>query len=100
MSTDEGIRFIERLKSVYGDAVEMTDERGKSRTWSLVAEFEYRGRAYAVLQPGEGPDVAEPDLFRIVPEGDNGWQLETIDDDEEWEDVMERYDEIAFADQF
>lgn len=93
------IQFIDRLKSVYGDSIEITDERGVSRVLSLTAEFEYRKRAYAVLLP-EGGREAEPDLFRIVRGDADQWQLESIDDDDEWEEVMERYDEVAYRDEF
>ncbi|MCE5171756.1 DUF1292 domain-containing protein [Paenibacillus profundus] len=99
MNESLDIQFIDRLKSVYGDSIEMTDDRGEIRVLSLAAEFEYRNRAYAVLLP-EGERDAEPDLFRIVQGDAEQWQLESINDDDEWEEVMERYDEVAYRDAF
>ncbi|UHA75829.1 DUF1292 domain-containing protein [Paenibacillus sp. 481] len=77
----------------------MTDEQGKGREYTLVAEFKLRDKAYAVLLPTGAKD-AEPDLFQVVADGDGGFELESITDDEEWEEVMELYDEHAYADEF
>ncbi|MGZ9584799.1 DUF1292 domain-containing protein [Paenibacillus marinisediminis] len=97
MAEREGIQFIDRLSTAYGSSLEMTDEQGQTRTYDLLAEFEYNGSAYAVVQAADGEEDA--DVLRITPDQNGGWQLETIEEDEEWEDVMEQYDEMAFSEE-
>ncbi|WP_151737773.1 DUF1292 domain-containing protein ['Paenibacillus yunnanensis' Narsing Rao et al. 2020] len=86
--------WISRLKDIYGETVELEDEQGRSSVYTIVAEFEIGARAYAVLA-GSGKD-AEQELMRIVVSPDGQPELESIEDDEEWEDVSELYDELTF----
>lgn len=86
--------WTSRLKETYGDAVELEDEQGKSSVYDIIAEFEVGGRGYAVLK-GAAKDV-EYEILRIVDSSDGTPELETIMDDEEWEDISELYDEMTF----
>lgn len=95
MAEQGTIQFIDRLSVAYGNSLEMTDEQGQTRIYDLLAEFEYNGSGYAVVQRADSNE--EPDVLRIAAVAGGGWQLETIEDDEEWEDVMERYDEMAYS---
>ncbi|WP_379136165.1 DUF1292 domain-containing protein [Paenibacillus sp. sgz500958] len=94
-SADQAV-WTSRLKEAYGEAVELEDESGKASIYNIVAEFEVSGRAYAVLQ---GPGVGEPEILRIVVSPSGLPELETIVDDEEWEDVSELFDELTFSDE-
>lgn len=97
MSEAVQLKFIDELSKQYGSALEMTDEEGKSRFFDLLAEFEFDGHSYAIVQDQEGQ--YEPEALRMVKEEQGTWQLETIDSDEEWEEVMEAYDEVAYSEE-
>lgn len=92
-SADRAI-WTSRLKEAFGESVELEEENGKSSVYDIIAEFEVSGRGYAVLQPARAG--AEPELLRLVLSPDGVPELESIEDDEEWEDVMELYDEMTF----
>ncbi len=85
--------WTSKLKEVYGETVELEDEQGKSSVYDIIAEFEVGGRAYAVLA-GSGRE-AEQEILRIVVSPNGVPELESIVDDEEWEDVSELYDELT-----
>lgn len=95
MAEQEAIQFIDRLSTAYGNTLEMTDDEGKTQAYDLLAEFELNGNGYAIVQSVSGDD--EPFALRITADPAGGWQLETIEEDEEWEDVMEQYDEMAYS---
>ena len=97
MAEREEIQYIDRLSATYGNSLEMTDEEGNSLVYDLLAEFEWNGSAYAVVQLADSDD--DPDVLRITADGNGGWQLETIEEDEEWEEVVELYDEMAYSDE-
>ncbi|SMG09084.1 DUF1292 domain-containing protein [Paenibacillus aquistagni] len=97
MSEAVQLKFIDELSKQYGSALEMTDEEGKSRFFDLLAEFEVDGHSYAIVQDQEGQ--YEPEALRMVKDEHGTWQLETIDSDEEWEEVMEAYDEVAYSEE-
>jgi uncharacterized protein YrzB (UPF0473 family) len=90
--TQEGL-----LRNAYGDDIILYDEQGGSTVYRLLAEFVYGNYTYAVLQSEElkkeDEDVA---IFRIVENAEQQYELETIEDDEEWETVSELYDEMMF----
>ena len=91
-SADKAV-WKSKLKEAYGEAVELEDEQGKSSVYDIIAEFEIEGRGYAVLgSPGAG----EHEILRIVVSPDGLPELESIVDDEEWEDISELYDEMTF----
>lgn len=83
------------LRNVYGDDIILLDEQNESVVYHLVMEFEHEDRKYAVLQSDDMQKDDEVELFRIA-QSEDGYELETIDDDDEWETVSELYDELAF----
>lgn len=91
----KGITQIDVLRNAYGDDIILMDEQDESVVFRIVTEFEYEGRKYAVLQSDDMQKDDEVELFRIAQK-DDGYELETIDDDDEWETVSELYDELAF----
>lgn len=93
LSADQAV-WTSRLKEVYGETVELEDEQGKSSVYDIIAEFEVGDRGYAVLK-GSSKD-AEHEILRIVNSQDGLPELESIVDDEEWEDISEIYDELTF----
>lgn len=88
--------WTSRLKETYGENIELEEEDGRSSVYHIAAEFEVGGRGYAVLE-SEGPE-SETEIFRIIVSEDGVPELESIADDDEWEDVSELYDELTFPD--
>ncbi|MBT2288681.1 DUF1292 domain-containing protein [Paenibacillus albidus] len=88
------VEWTSKLKDAYGETVELEDEQGKSSVYNIIAEFEVGDHGYAVL--GTSGTGAEHEILRIVVSPDGIPELESIMDDEEWEDISELYDELTF----
>lgn len=71
----------------------ITDEDGVDHEMIMVYTFETENRNYAVLLEKDEPE-AEGLIFRIEEEGDDVY-LVTIDEDAEWERVVEVYNRLA-----
>lgn len=84
------------LKDVFGDHVELIAEDGSAQVFRIKAEFELGGAVYAALQSDEMEADDEVEFLRVRQE-DGEPQLETIEDDEEWEAASEAYDDLQFA---
>lgn len=85
-----------QLREAYGDDIILYDDREQSVVYKLLAEFQLGNQAYAVLQHERAKPDDEPELFRVTSGEDGELELETIDDDDEWENVSELYDEMTF----
>jgi uncharacterized protein YrzB (UPF0473 family) len=87
-----------RLRESYGEEIVLTEDGKETPSvHRVVMEFDVGGRSYAVLQPEDerSEDAGEYLLFRIKSSGDGEYEIETIDDDDEWEDVSELVDEMT-----
>lgn len=87
---------IRSLRDAYGSDIILFDEQEESTIYHILYEFSLGDRAYAVLQPEQMDDEDEPLLYRIGRNENGEPELETIDDEDEWETVSEIYDEWAF----
>nr|WP_207952105.1 DUF1292 domain-containing protein [Paenibacillus turpanensis] len=83
------------LKDSFGNEIILFDEQGESTAYRILAEFEHESLAYAVIQSKELQKEGEVAIFRIVRNEDGAPELETIEDDDEWETVSELYDEMT-----
>ena len=92
--------FTKRIRDAFGPVVELQDDQGETIYYQVAQEFDVAGGSYAVLVPDEPNKNKEQDeeqeIFKIVTAEDGTLSLETIDDDDEWEDVSELYDELTF----
>ncbi|MFD0714032.1 DUF1292 domain-containing protein [Paenibacillus sp. GCM10027626] len=94
MSTVEKINL---LQQTYGDEIELTDDAGTAELYRIAAEFRLGEQAYVGLQTAAMRKEDEVAFFRVIlTEGDGEPQLESIDDDEEWEAAAEAYDDLLF----
>jgi uncharacterized protein YrzB (UPF0473 family) len=84
------------LRNAYGDDIILYDEQGESTVYRLLTEFVYGNYTYAVLQSDELKKEDDVAIFRVVESPNEQYELETIEDDEEWETVSELYDEMMF----
>ncbi|MFC5531999.1 DUF1292 domain-containing protein [Cohnella yongneupensis] len=82
------------LKRQFGDSIELN---GESEVYAILAELSLNGSSYAILQSEamQGEDAIE--VFRIVADAEGILQLETVEDDDEWEAVSEAYDDAQFG---
>ena len=77
-----------------GDLVVLTDENGEEHEFELVDVFDLDGKEYAVLASTEDDDDDEAIVLRVEKDGDGNDQLVDIEDDDEWERVAQKWDEI------
>lgn len=88
-----------RLRDIYGDELVLTEGgREGASVYKLVLEFEIEGSMYVVLQAEDGvPDRDEPLVYRVTASSDGDYEIETIQDDEEWENISELVDEMTVS---
>lgn len=90
-------KTLDSLKKAFGNEVELEAEDGSVEVYDIKAEFQLGDRIYAALQSDSMRGEDEVELFRVT-QADGEPQLETIEDDEEWEAASEAYDDLLFAD--
>ncbi|WP_274650071.1 DUF1292 domain-containing protein [Paenibacillus humicola] len=91
------VKRISVLQPLYGTEVELVGEDGQTEPYRIAAEFEIGGRAYAGLQTREMRKNDETAFFRISVTAGSEPELETIDDEDEWELAAEAYDDLVFG---
>ncbi|MGO4370171.1 DUF1292 domain-containing protein [Paenibacillus sp. YIM B09110] len=99
MSTTEGgaPKRLSVLKEAFGKEIELVAEDGGMELYVIKAEFQLGDIVYAALQSEAMSGEDEVELFRVIQDGEEP-ELETIEDDEEWEAAAEAYDDLLFAD--
>lgn len=75
----------------------ITDEEGIEREMVMVYSFESDEKVYAVLLDRNNPE-SDGVIFRIEQEGEDAY-LVNIESDEEWQKVVQAYDEIVSNEQ-
>lgn len=88
-------RPIHVLKEAFGEEIDLEDG-DQSRTFILLAEFSLGDRQYAVLEPQSPHKNEERSVLRITFGSEGEPILESILDDDEWENVSEVYDEMTW----
>ncbi|CAH0119058.1 MULTISPECIES: DUF1292 domain-containing protein [unclassified Paenibacillus] len=92
------IVYTNRLFETFGSYVELTGEDGDGEVYRILKEFQLGTQGYAVLQSEAMSKEGEVEFFRITISQDGHPELETIEDDEEWENVAELFDELNLPD--
>lgn len=87
---------LNHLQAVFGPSVVLHDENGGEQTFWIKAEFQLGDNVYAALQTAAMRKDDEVEMFRVVGTAAEP-ELETIEDDEEWELASEAYDDLLFA---
>ena len=79
-----------------GDFVVLTDENGEEHEFELVDVFDLDGKEYAVLASAEDSDEEDDEaiVLRVERDAEGQDMLVDIEDDDEWERVAARWDEI------
>ncbi|TLS53599.1 DUF1292 domain-containing protein [Paenibacillus antri] len=90
-----------RLRETYGDDIVLfeDDDAEGERVHKIVLEFDLGDRSYVVLRPEDAAadEDDETSVFRVTPAGEGEFEIETIEDDEEWENVSELVDEMTVS---
>ncbi|WP_336784453.1 DUF1292 domain-containing protein [Paenibacillus sp. MMO-177] len=87
----------ERLREAFGNVIELVSEHGSLDKFEIKAEFQLGPYVYAALQSPDMKKEQEVELFRVILTDNGEPQLETIEDDDEWELASEAYDDLLFA---
>jgi uncharacterized protein YrzB (UPF0473 family) len=80
----------------FGREIVLIDEQEESIVHNLLLEFIVGGNTYAVLQSEPLRKEDEVAIFKVIKGELGNIELETIEDDDEWENVSEIYDELTF----
>lgn len=94
----EDLNWTTALKEAVGSQVELEDEHGKAVHLELEAEFKVREQLYVVLRR-PGAAEGEHELYQVNQSPDGEFEMITIDDDDEWEDISELYDECTLPEE-
>lgn len=73
--------------------VTLTDEDGTDRDFYIDEMYEVDGKLYAALIPGDVDNVKEYYVFRLKDLGNDDFELEDIDDEEEYDAAADAYEE-------
>lgn len=84
------------LRDAYGRKVILVDEEGKEeeQAYHILREIELDGRHYCVLQMEENGDE-DAYIFRVS----DGYKIEHVEDEDEWERAAEAVDELLYYDE-
>jgi len=85
-----------QLREVYGNDIILYDEHQESVVYRIVSELIVNGQAYAMLEKAKPGKDDEPEVYRVSRKDDGELELETIEDDDEWENISELFDEWTF----
>lgn len=91
------LKPIQILHDMYGEEITMEEGSPTAAVYRILAEFALGYHQYAVLQTDKMKKDEEIALFHIVMNDHGELELETILDDEEWENVAEIYDEMTVS---
>ncbi|MNC19882.1 hypothetical protein D3C75_678210 [compost metagenome] len=93
----DDVKNLSILKEAFGEEVLLEDEAGASEPQRILAEFEVDGVRYAVLQSDQMKRGDETALYHIVTDEQGELQLAEVQDDDEWETILELYDEMTVS---
>ena len=93
----EDVVPLQILKDAYGDEIALEDEGKESQPYRIMADFSVKGEAFAVLQTAAMMKHEEVEVFRIQQDPAGNIQLEIVEDNDEWEDLVELYDEMTVS---
>ena len=81
----------------------LTDENGIEVEFEIIADYEKNGNRYFAMFPPEGDDDEDSDLIeyvilKLVKNEETGEEFfESIDDDDEFDDIADYFDDLFSA---
>ncbi|MBQ3180787.1 MAG: DUF1292 domain-containing protein [Firmicutes bacterium] len=82
--------------------ITLLDDNDNPIDFEVIELLEINGKRYAFLLPLNEEETAEEDeavIFRIDPEENGDEVFAYIEDDEEWQMVVDAYNELLFEDE-
>ena len=80
----------------------LTDENGIEVEFEIIADYEKNGNRYFAMFPPESDDDEDSDLIeyvilKLVQNEDGEEYFESIDDDDEFDDIADYFDDLFSA---
>lgn len=91
------MKVVDVLTKLHGDQIVLFDENDEELEYRIVKEIEMNGKHYAALLEKDREED-ELEIF-IVTIKDENYELETIEDDEEWETAAEAFDDLFYGEE-
>ncbi|RXZ84895.1 DUF1292 domain-containing protein [Paenibacillaceae bacterium] len=88
---------LDRLQKLYGAEITLIADDGSEETYRIAAEFRVGETVYAALQTPAMRKADEAAFYHVIDNANGLPELESIDDEDEWEAAAEAYDELLFA---
>lgn len=90
-------QVVTTLKDLFGTSIELFEE-SDAEAYTLLAELVINGTNYAFFSNDELKKDDEVYILKYALDADGEYELITVDDDDEWEDVSEIFDEYMLQD--
>lgn len=76
--------------------ITLRDDEGHEETYDLADILEVDGRTYAILLPVDEILNTEGVVYRLDPDGGGGIVFAPVEDDEEWQAVVDAFNTALF----
>lgn len=93
----QAFEVVTTLKDLFGTSIELFDEKD-AESYTLLAELVINGQAYAFFSNDEMKKDDEVVILRYALDANGEYELITVDDEDEWEDISEMFDEYMLQD--
>ncbi|MFC5989216.1 DUF1292 domain-containing protein [Marinicrinis lubricantis] len=90
----EDAELVTLLRDAYGTQIEL--EGAGEGIYSILAEFALHHQYYAIVQNASMKKEGDIEVIRYYPSQNQEFELENVEDDEEWENISEIYDEFMY----
>ncbi|MBZ4652829.1 MAG: hypothetical protein JG781_167 [Peptococcaceae bacterium] len=88
------------MTNINEENIVLVDEDGEEHEFALIDVIEVDGEEYAILEPLDGDeDISEAIILKIGKDENGEDILYDIEDDEEWEKVADRWQEMIEEDE-
>jgi uncharacterized protein YrzB (UPF0473 family) len=93
----QAFEVVTTLKDLFGTSIELFDEKD-AEPYTLLAELSVNGQAYAFFTTDDMKKDDEVVILKYALDANGEFELITVDDEDEWEDVAEMFDEYMLQD--
>ncbi|MDF2669466.1 MAG: hypothetical protein K0R67_1772 [Paenibacillus sp.] len=87
---------VTTLRDIYGKDIVLFDEQGESTVHRIITEFTFESQTYTALQSEALRKEHEVALFKVIVKPGEEPELQTIEDDDEWETISELVDDRMY----
>lgn len=79
-----------------GSEITLYDQDDQEYVFHLLLELQWNDKHYAYLQSPEDED-GDIEVMRVIKTDDGEIDLESVEDDDEWEEAAELFDEWTYS---